>query len=141
MQQNPLWFEVLRWILIVGGTSYFVVQAYKWVRRTLRYAHARKELVKEIERTESDEPEFDAAVHEAASSIPARCTQMCSHTERAKGRFLCGLPVEKTVVEHRNLVCDRYVVGRCAAGHEFMRAIIDDEAAAGAHLDPKGKWW
>jgi len=126
MQETPLWFEVLRWVLIVGGVSYTVVRVYRWARRSLRYARARKELVEEIARTERDEPEFDAAVHEAASSIPAQCTQMCSSAERTSGKFMCGQPVEKSVVHRTNLVCDRYVVGKCAAGHEFMRAIIDD---------------
>ncbi|MDP3947852.1 MAG: hypothetical protein Q8Q41_04160, partial [bacterium] len=58
---------------------------------------------------------------EALQFIDINCPQMLG-----VGMGLCGKPVSVTVVDLKNLVCDRFLVGTCTDGHKQMSAIIDE---------------
>ena len=68
------------------------------------------------------EPERDPKVLEALQFIEKNCPQMIS-----VGAGFCGRPVSVVIVKHKNLVCDRFLVGTCAGGHKQMVSIIEDD--------------
>ena len=48
----------------------------------------------------------------------------CPHS-RDLGKGYCNAPVLATVVHHKNLMCDRMVVGTCTEGHTQLIAVIE----------------
>lgn len=66
------------------------------------------------------EPERDPKVLEALQFIEKDCPQM-----PGVGVGLCSRPVSVVIVKHKNLVCDRFLVGTCTDGHKQMSAIIE----------------